>query len=119
MSDATTGGAAKSRTECIKQLNDALRTGESGEGVILITQGVQAGGPEFLEAVMGAVRGFSTFDEDNDPHGEHDFGAFDVGDDRLFFKFDYYDPTMTAHSADPTDPKVTRRVLTIMLANEY
>ena len=110
---------AQSRTAEIRRLNDALRTGESGEGTIVITQGVQAGSPVFLEAVMMAVRDFSTFDEDNDPHGEHDFGAFDVGDDRLFFKFDYYDPTMTAHSADPTDPKITRRVLTIMLAHEY
>ncbi|MDG1212469.1 MAG: hypothetical protein P8Q48_20245 [Paracoccaceae bacterium] len=59
---------AQSRTAEIRRLNDALRTGESGEGTIVITQGVQAGGPVFLEAVMMAVRDFSAFDEDNDPH---------------------------------------------------
>lgn len=107
------------RAARIRRLNDALRTGAGGEGVILLTQGVIAGGAAFVAAVMQAVRAFSAFDGDNDPHGEHDFGAFETAGERLFFKLDYYDPTMTALSADPGDPAVTRRVLTIMLASEY
>lgn len=119
MTDVSEAATAAGRTAEIRRLNDALRTGESDDGVIVVTQGVQAGGAAFMQAAMAAVRSFSDFNADNDPHDEHDFGAFDVDGQRLFFKLDYYDPTMTAHSADPTDPKVTRRVLTVMLASEY
>jgi hypothetical protein len=37
----------------------------------------------------------------------------------IFFKIDYFDCTLTLHSPDPSDPSVTQRVITIMLAEEY
>lgn len=55
----------------------------------------------------------------NDPHGEHDFGSFDVDGERLFWKIDYYDPSLSGGSEDPADEAATRRVITIMLALEY
>ena len=50
---------------------------------------------------------------------EHDFGSFEAEGEKIFFKIDYYDRTLTHHSPDPADPTVTERVITIMLADEY
>ena len=69
--------------------------------------------------VLTAVRQFSDFTEDNDPHKEHDFGAFEVDGERFFWKIDYYDLKLEGGSENPADPSLTTRVLTIMLASEY
>jgi hypothetical protein len=66
-----------------------------------------------------AVRAFGKFNQDNDPYGEHDFGCFEIDRIQMMWKIDYYDLTLTYHSPDPSNPAVTRRVLTMMLAEEY
>jgi hypothetical protein len=65
------------------------------------------------------VETFSAFTHDNDPYGEHDFGAIEHDGTRVFWKIDYYDTDYQYGSSDPSDPAQTRRVLTIMLADEY
>ncbi len=62
---------------------------------------------------------FDAFTADNDPHQERDFGSFDHAGQTIFWKIDYYDPTLTCGSEDPSDPRQTVRVLTVMLAAEY
>jgi|AntAceMinimDraft_12_1070368.scaffolds.fasta_scaffold30269_4 hypothetical protein len=74
---------------------------------------------EDIGGLMAKVRGYSTFTDSNDPYGEHDFGSFEHEGQLVFWKFDYYDLDMNLHSPDAIDPAVTRRVLTIMLAQEY
>ena len=64
-------------------------------------------------------RVFDDFCHANDPHEEHDFGAFDADGHKVFFKIDYFDESLSYHSPDPADPSVTKRVITIMLAEEY
>ena len=109
---------SEDRAAQIRALNDALRSTFEG-GRVLVTSGVSALGTEAVAAVLDRVRAFADFTEDNDPNGEHDFGAFEIGGNGFFFKIDYYDPTMDAGSEDPSDPAKTTRVLTIMLASEY
>lgn len=104
-------------TAAIAALNDACRA-EPGAGWTL-TRGVQPLSAADLAKAVEAVRGFSDFSEDNDPHGERDFGAFEIGGARLFWKIDYYDLDLCMASPDPADPAVTKRVLTLMLAEEY
>jgi len=108
----------------IRGLNDRFRKGDTTiPGQILITQGVQAlvsgHEDEDINTVLAAVRRFDTFSTDNDPHGEHDFGALEFLGEKLFWKLDYYAPDMQHGSEDPADIAQTVRILTIMLAEEY
>ena len=102
----------------IRQLNDQLRKSLSG-GVLVMTAGVRALDEARQLEVLDAVGAFHGFNADNDPYGEHDFGALEIDGERLFWKIDYYDRNLSARSPDPADPSVTTRVLTIMLAEEY
>lgn len=105
-------------TTCIRELNDAFRTTGIG-GTILMTRGVSELGEALVSQIALAVKTFDTFTPDNDPHGEHDFGAFEIEGQKLFWKLDYYDADMIHGSNDASDPNVTTRVLTIMLRSEY
>ena len=104
--------------ERIRALNDAFRRTFVG-GMVMITAGVEALPVEQRRMLLEKVRAFDAFTDDNDPHGEHDFGAVDEGGVRYFWKVDCYDRATEFGSPDPDDPAVTTRVLTIMRADEY
>lgn len=106
------------RAQKIARLNDAFRKTFLG-GRVMVTRGVAALGLETQAAALDAVKAFSAFTPDNDPHGEHDFGFVKVGEHDFFWKIDAYDPTLSRHTDDATNPSVTVRVLTIMLTEEY
>ena len=108
----------KEKAARIRRLNDRFRRSRNG-GDIFITSGIKELGDEGMQAVAAKVASFDQFDHDNDPHGEHDFGAFDHDGQRIFWKIDYYGLDMMSGSEDPSDTEVTKRVLTIMLASEY
>ena len=115
---------SQSSSEQIRALNDAFRTqpfigAALASDELVITRGVADYGNDFADRAVTAVRRFSNFTEDNDPYGEHDFGSFDLDAVKLFWKIDYYDRKLEYGSPDPADPAVTRRVLTILLAEEY
>lgn len=101
----------------IAALNDACRA-EPGAGWTL-TAGVWALPKLDQQEALAAVMAYADFSEDNDPYGERDFGTVTVNGARLFWKIDYYDLDLCLASPDPADPAVTRRVLTLMLAEEY
>jgi hypothetical protein len=107
MPDATTRIAA---------LNDRARQ-TFKECRVIITEGVQA--LEDVDTVLRQVQVFEAFTPDNDPYGEHDFGAIRYQGQTIFWKIDYYDLDLHMHSPDPSNETVTARVLTIMLAEEY
>ena len=105
-------------TETIRQLNDAFRASMTG-GRVMMTAGVDALASDVKAMVIRRVATYSDFTPDNDPHGEHDFGSFEVAGHTFFWKIDYYDASMEFGAEDPADPAKTTRVLTIMLASEY
>jgi len=100
-------------------LNDYCRKVMGAGGRLVQTSGISSLPQRDQAAIRKKVETFNDFTPDNNPHGERDFGAFMHNGQRIFWKIDYYDRTMTQGSEDPADPRQTVRVLTLMLAEEY
>ncbi|WP_166308731.1 DUF3768 domain-containing protein [Bradyrhizobium sp. 2S1] len=98
--------------------NDELRR-DLTRGAAFMTPGVAALGPEAAERIFNTISLYDDFCHDNDPHEEHDFGSFVVEGHTIFFKIDYFSMDLTVGSPDPSDPSITKRIITIMLADEY
>jgi uncharacterized protein DUF3768 len=62
-------------TKRIRELNDQFRRTLGGAGKRLVTAGVLALPFADQAVIIARVMNFDTFTPDNDPHGEHDFGA--------------------------------------------
>ena len=69
--------------------------------------------------IVQTIAAYDDFGHANDPHEEHDFGCFKADGKTVFFKIDYFDNDLKYHSPGPSDPSVTKRVIAIMLAEEY
>jgi Protein of unknown function (DUF3768) len=106
-------------TRRIAELNDLCRKAPGIGGRLFQTSGIAALPLADQSAIRETVETFDAFTPDNDPHKERDFGAFVHNGEKIFWKIDYYDRSMTKGSEDPSDPSQTVRVLTIMLASEY
>ena len=88
------------RRSKIRELNDHLRRNAHG-GVWRVTAGIASLPPETTRQVLKAV------------------AVIEVAGERIIWKIDYYDRSQRYLSPDPANPKVTLRVLTVMLAHEY
>ncbi len=110
----------KQTRQRIADLNDAFRkTLDPALGKMMLTAGVNELPSDVRAMAIRTVATFDAFNGDNDPHGEHDFGSFELAGHKFFFKLDYYDSSLEFGSDDPADPAKTTRVLTLMLAEEY
>ena len=65
------------------------------DGLVVVSRGIAAKPADEVANILMRVRTFDEFTPHNDPYGEH-YG-----------------------SPDPADPRLTKRVLTVMLADEY
>ena len=126
---------AREQTARIARLNDMARQAMGVACTTVVTVGFRSLPASDQSRVRELIETFDAFDENNDPHGERDFGTIyqladgrwtterpRVRDDereRVFWKLDYYDRDLRFGSEDAANPAVTRRVLTIMLSDEY
>ena len=126
---------AREQTARIARLNDLARKAMGVACTAVATVGFRSLPASDQSRLRELIVTYDAFDEDNDPHGERDFGCVYQLDDgrwtterprlrddereRVFWKFDYYDCDLQFGSEDAANPAVTRRVLTIMLADEY
>lgn len=100
------------RAARIAKLNDRFR----GMALdVIVTKGVMHGVVDVIE-LLKAVERFNDFHEDNDPHGEHDFGSLNWHGEKIFWKIDYYEGEYQ-YWCDPLSPEC-KRVMTVMLAEE-
>ena len=104
--------------ELIAYFNDELRR-DFTRGAAFMTPGVAALGSEAAQRIFDTIANYNDFCRENDPYQERDFGSFKIDGHTVFFKIDYYSKDMAVGSPDPSDPSVTTRVITIMLAQEY
>ena len=126
---------AREQTTRIARLNDMARQAMGVACTAVETVGFRSLPEADQSQVRELIETYDAFDEDNDPHGERDFGCiYQLGDgrwtterprirdderERVFWKLDCYDRDLRFGSEDAANPAVTRRVLTIMLSDEY
>ena len=112
----------------IASVNDAFRAGlgradfgVAVPGKLVMPSGISGLPPNILNEIWMKVRSFKTFNEDNDPYGEHDFGSFDHPEaGTINWKIDYFEDENCEYGSEyPDDPKRSYRVMTIMRANEW
>ena len=125
----------REHTARIARLNDLARQAMGIASTVVATVGFRSLPEADQSSVRQLIETFDAFDEDNDPLGERDFGTiYQLADgrwtterprlrederERVFWKLDYYDRQMRFASDDAANPAITRRVLTIMLSDEY
>ena len=85
---------------------------------IMMTSGINALEEALKARVLTTFREFKDFEKGDDPYAEHDFVSFEVDGVKVFGKCDYYDTDIRYGSDDPSNPTVTKRVWTLMLAEE-
>ena len=126
---------AREQTARIARLNDLARSAMGVACTAVATIGFRSLPPSDQSRVRELIETFDAFDEENDPHGERDFGCiYQLGNgrwtterprvpdderERVFWKLDCYDRDFRFGSEDAANPAITRRVLTIMLSDEY
>lgn len=127
--------AAREQTARIARLNDLARRAMGVACTAVATAGFRSLPEADQSQLRELIETFDAFTDDNDPHGERDFGTiYQLRDgswtterprnqedecERVFWKLDYYDRNMEFAREDAANPAVTRRVLTIMLSDEY
>jgi hypothetical protein len=132
---SATLASQRERTARIARLNDLARQAMGVACTAVATVGFRSLPASNQSRVRELIETYDAFDEDNDPHDERDFGTiYQLFDgrwtterprlrederERVFWKLDYYDRDLRFGSEDAANPAITRRVLTIMLSDEY
>lgn len=102
----------------LRDENDAFREWGNGDGRWVMSEGLQDD-PFAKVGVLDKVRNYRDFDPEDEADDMHDFGAFDHHGRRIYWKIDVMDSNGRYAGEDAFDPRETRRLLTVMLADEY
>jgi hypothetical protein len=124
----------KQHTARIAQLNDAARHQRLKNSRTVFTRNLlatliddslpadqQALRRVLIQSALLRKMANAEFTADNDPHGEHDFGALEYSGHKLFWKIDVYenDGSFQWGAEKPWDETTSFRLVTVMLASDY
>ena len=114
------------RTARIAAQNDAFRRAIGPDaapcglrGRVALTRTLLARDDGFVRAVLRAVAADETFTENNDPDGDHGFGAVGVEGVTVWWKLDLHDRVLRLAGERPDDPEATAHALTILLPEDW
>lgn len=96
----------------IRLANDTLR--RTFFGNVVTTPGFAALHPQMSLRIVAAIKSYSKFGGNL----EHDRGRVTIAGTTVCFQIVAYDPTMNYLSEDASNPKLTRRVMTLFLPEE-
>lgn len=120
LSSAETAGLIASQNDSFRKAALGVRIdGPVPMGRVVMTAGIAAQSEAFRAALIHAVVAYDDFNPDCDPHGWHEMGVVEIEGEKVWFKIDLYDQAYEYGSSDPTDPRFTRRVLTLLFPSEY
>jgi len=125
--DPTPDFSSKEVATIVAVQNDKFRRAAFGiptpqpipQGQVFVTPGISARDESFRAALTHAVVAYDDFNSDCDPHGWHEMGVVEIEGETVWFKIDLYDEAYEYGSSDPTELRVTRRVLTLLFSSEY
>lgn len=105
----------------IALLNDRFRKNIGNGSEVFVTQAFAQKGNAFVFAAINFVKyyEFSKIDMGDNPYGENDFIVGEIDGTKFFFKIDCYDNELNYGSEDPSNPKITRRIGTFLLPEDY
>lgn len=113
----------KERLAVIARLNDMVRFGRDPLARVVMTRTCLSAFCDLDDVSAVAVQAelFAAFRECRfaDDCLERDFAEVLFGGRRVWMKIDYFDLDLVYGSPDPADPGVTRRVMTILLPEDY
>ena len=89
------------------------------QGRYVISKGVRSLAPQAQIEIFAMIRDEDEFHDDNCPSEHRNFGVVYHGNESIVWKIDYSDTNYRCNFGGYTDPKATRRVMTILLDEEY
>ncbi len=106
------------RVRQIRRLNEEARASDLWD-LLVFSSRLHVLGPIALVKIRQIVPNYDEFFAKNNFFEEHDFGKIGFGRHKVFWIIACYGKFLSHRTVDASDERLTTRVLTTMLAEEY
>ena len=105
----------KSTPQKIRILNDAFRQEPKAANVYISLEVVRLGETK-LKELFSKLKSYTNFTTENDPDGDYSSGVIQLGKHKIDWGIYYWDLDGEEDSPDPSNAKVTTRILNLDFA---